>query len=406
MFRRKKKIKESFLKDNRKTERQFFDINSDDEIDAEHFVPITNELDAKYNEYGEIKGQQDVKGKKVKSVKIVPLVTLDNSYQDAPHPNLLKPPFSLLIIAKKGSGKSTITINLLKFYKGMFHNRIIFSPTFNIDDNWRNAVKEKVIEPFKRGNIIGKYDEEKLTKIWKGIKHENNDKETFGDKLKTLLIFDDVISDLNRKKNTTMFKIARNHRHYAVSNIIISQEYVGLAPVIRKNATGIVILKTTDSLELKTILDQLSGLVGRWRFLRMYLHCISKPFGFLFINKSAVKEDCYYCNFDILLDPFKFSNVRSKDIIAELNGNTKEGIPGTNEVEEIEEIPKKDLTKCPCVVNKIKDVEGICDNGLNLIKNAMEIESNNKEELIKKLKKVKISIIKKVLRKEQKKINI
>ena len=69
------------------------------------------------------------KRKKTKSVKVEPLIKHNNAYIDAPHPNLLRMPFSLLIFARKGSGKTILVQNILKWYFSMFDNIFIFSPT-------------------------------------------------------------------------------------------------------------------------------------------------------------------------------------------------------------------------------------------------------------------------------------
>jgi hypothetical protein len=44
-------------------------------------------------------------------------------------------------LAPKGSGKTTLIVNLLKFYKNYFHNILVFSPTVASDEKW-DLVKE------------------------------------------------------------------------------------------------------------------------------------------------------------------------------------------------------------------------------------------------------------------------
>lgn len=44
--------------------------------------------------------------------------------------------FSMGLIAPKGSGKTTVIANLLKFYKGYFHTILVFSPTVASDEKW------------------------------------------------------------------------------------------------------------------------------------------------------------------------------------------------------------------------------------------------------------------------------
>ena len=54
----------------------------------------------------------------------------------APHDALPNHEFSMGLIAPKGSGKTTVLCNLLKFYKGYFHSILVFSPTVASDDKW------------------------------------------------------------------------------------------------------------------------------------------------------------------------------------------------------------------------------------------------------------------------------
>lgn len=59
-----------------------------------------------------------------------------------PFPELLQHEFTIGLIAPKGSGKTTTIINLLRMYKGYFHQILIYSPTISCDEKWdwvRNA---------------------------------------------------------------------------------------------------------------------------------------------------------------------------------------------------------------------------------------------------------------------------
>ena len=58
--------------------------------------------------------------KKIKSIKIEPVIKIKNDYTDPPHPNLLRMPFSLLLFAPKGSGKTTLLHNVLTWYIHLF----------------------------------------------------------------------------------------------------------------------------------------------------------------------------------------------------------------------------------------------------------------------------------------------
>ena len=418
------------LNNNKNLLEELFDDDESDEeeFDINNFTPNLRENGGDDYQLGfEEENKKKNKMKMIKSVKIEAVITTGEAYGLSPHPNLLRPPFSLLIIAPKGSGKTTTTINLLKFYENAFDNRIAFSPTMSIDDNWKAAFTKKTIKPFNKRNMFKHYNEAKLCKIWKSIKKENKGKKDFSEKLKTLILFDDIVGELPRTRSNCAYKIARNHRHYAVSAITISQEYCGLAPVLRKNATGILLYGTTDGAEIKTITQQQGGFIGTNRFFRMWCHCISKPYGFLFINKDQKDKHRYFCYFEKELNPLDFSNERVKDMVEELEnalGNEKNDNDNTSNKEIISREPKeinkiingvkeivieekqqKDLHKCNCKIKLIKDINQICPNGLNLLADALHIENTeemSKEDLIKKFEGFSVKMLKKVLSRQKK----
>src|SRR5688572_24066387 len=59
-----------------------------------------------------------------------------NQHPEPPNPVLPKHEFTMALVAPKGSGKTTLIINLLRFYKHYFHNIIVFSPSIESDDKW------------------------------------------------------------------------------------------------------------------------------------------------------------------------------------------------------------------------------------------------------------------------------
>ena len=52
-----------------------------------------------------------------------------SDHKKVPHDELLQHEFTVGIIAPKGSGKTTTIINMLRMYKGYFHQIVIMSPT-------------------------------------------------------------------------------------------------------------------------------------------------------------------------------------------------------------------------------------------------------------------------------------
>ncbi len=217
----------------------------------------------------------------VKSVDIKPLFKDNDDYVEAPHPNLLRMPFSLLEIAPKGSGKTVLLQNILTWYWKYFDNIFVFSPTVHLDVKWKLLIDKLQIPP---QNIFTKYDEKNLTMLMNKIKMANKGKKN-KEKLRTLIIFDDIIEQLPKgKKVSSLNKLAMNHRHYNISHIIISQSFKKIDPVVRMNTTGMILFNCDNSKERFKIIEELAGNYSKKEFERLYIEAVSEKYSFMFLN--------------------------------------------------------------------------------------------------------------------------
>jgi hypothetical protein len=97
-------------------------------------------------------------------------------HPDPPHPNLPGHEFSCLLVAPRGSGKTTLVLNLLtKMYRGYFHRVVVFSPTMKGDTKWASVRKQK--------GILAKYEDplEDDSHQLKKQKQEDSDSESEGE---------------------------------------------------------------------------------------------------------------------------------------------------------------------------------------------------------------------------------
>ena len=222
----------------------------------------------------------------VKDVSIKPLFKDDDDYLEPPHPNLLRMPFSLLEFAPKGSGKTVLLMNILVWYNKYFDNIFVFSPTIYLDNKWILLINKLNIP---KQNLFTKYEEKNVSMLMNKIKMANKGKKN-KEKLRTLIIFDDIISQLPKgKKISSMNKLAMNHRHYNISHIIISQSFKKVDPVIRSNTTGIILFNTDNSAERFKIIEELSGNYSKKEFEKLYLECVKEKYGFCFLNYDTRK---------------------------------------------------------------------------------------------------------------------
>lgn len=247
---------------------RILDILSD--ARSEHFDPKLEKKDDKRRKT------------KVKSLAVKPVIEIKDDYTDPPNPNLLRLPFSLLLVAPKGSGKTTVLHNILVWYFEYFDNIFIFSPTVNMDIKWRMLIEDLDIPP---ENLFTSYQEGIVSQLMGMIKDFNDGVDENKDKMKTLMIFDDIVESLPKgKKISALNKLAMNHRHYNVSHIIVSQSFKKLDPVVRSNTTGMILFNTDNSGERAKVVEELCGNLGRARFEQMWIECVSVQYGFMFLN--------------------------------------------------------------------------------------------------------------------------
>lgn len=283
-----------YTKDNIYDENEAMYNSSDD--DDENFEP-------------EIVRKEKCEKNKISVCKVEAIMDSTNAYEEAPNDILLNTPFSYLLIAKPGSGKSTLLINMLKWYKGYFDEIFIWSPTFKIDNNWTIAMNQGIIDVPKE-NIFKKYNENKLKKIFNEIKKKNKGVKNYDEKVKTLFIFDDIIGELPRQQKGYFNNISRNHRHFGISHITISQEYKAVSPTFRKNIFGVCLWNSGNTLERKAIIEEVGGTIGMNRFERIWNYAVSgSRYDFLYIRQFEHDErKKYYKNFEESINPYQFSN--------------------------------------------------------------------------------------------------
>lgn len=172
------------------------------------------------------------------------------------HENLLRPPFLYIINGGVRSGKSCLITNMVyrkEFYRGVFDKIILVSPTAHADPTFAAFNEDphcEVHAPSSPEDLNASIDHVVETIAPDGV--------PTGDKV--LLVIDDCASFI--RNSDSLCKIATKYRHYGLSMIISAQYYLRLPPVIRVNATAIVIFRIANSKEKKTIFDEQASTFG------------------------------------------------------------------------------------------------------------------------------------------------
>jgi len=277
---------------------------------------------------------------------------------------------NVLVIGKRGSGKSVAAVNLIE--KMNFDRIFVISPTMlsnkdlmkrlNIDDNdvyddpdditCLDMIKEAVereatdldnyLRDMKKYNLLMRLinrqtpieiPDDLLADFYnpdtgnfeKPIHKYNGKKPMCG-----LLIDDCVGSMLFTKGIRRLNKLTILHRHLGgltqidgaigCSLFFLVQSYVvqfgGISTTIRNNATSIILFKTKNEKELQKIVDECSGEIEPELFIKLYEQATNEPHSFLFIDlhKKAEHASSFRKNFDEYLIPDTYCTCASKGL--------------------------------------------------------------------------------------------
>jgi hypothetical protein len=196
-------------------------------------------------------------------VKAIPVPSAFN--HPPPRSNILpRHEFTLGIIAPKGSGKTTLIANLMKFYKGYFHSILVFSPTVASDEKWDHVKEQPLLaenlplkkwlltigEKKKTDSVVeskeekpeiqphspyipedcffSEYDEDTLVRVMdeqmglvRLLKSHGKSKHMAN---RLLIIFDDLVGSslFSNSRDSPFKRLNTNHRHYSASILMVS----------------------------------------------------------------------------------------------------------------------------------------------------------------------------------------
>jgi len=212
-------------------------------------------------------------------LEILPVKDLPNQDERPLHPNLPKPPSLMLMISPIRTGKSTIISNLLlnsNFYgQDFFDETIVFSPTINNDKTSRFLKKS--------ATCYDTYTDETMAEIVK----KQSDYEDKSDRPSIALILDDIIGTIRREAFVN--GLASRFRHYGIDLLLMaSQNYRKVSPIIRSNATHMIIGSPfPNNKELSKIAEEIGDQFGGAdNFLAIYRRATPNKYDFLYLDLS------------------------------------------------------------------------------------------------------------------------
>ena len=122
---------------------------------------------------------------------------------------------------------------------------------------------------------------------------------------KVLIVFDDMIADIEYNKNFKRIikELFYRVRKINVSILFITQSYFRALKDARLNSTHYILMKVGNKKELKSIAEEKSGHLDYKDFLKMYNYCTSEPYCFMTIDARPNDTMVFKNNFTEL--PYK-----------------------------------------------------------------------------------------------------
>jgi len=217
----------------------------------------------------------------------------------------------MVLLAPSGSGKTVLLSNLiLNQYRGAFERIYVFSPSVDLDATWEpvrkyqsdvlhaeHGEREKLYfdtyNPDDLEHII-----ETQNKITKHVKKLGR-KKLFS----ILIVVDDFADSPDfTRKSKLLHSLFTRGRHNSISTIVSTQKFNALHPIIRVNATALIVYRLRNYKELEAFVEEVAGMITKKELVEIYKYATEEEYSFLYVNLVAktVKE-MFYKRFNCLI---------------------------------------------------------------------------------------------------------
>lgn len=252
--------------------------------------------------------EKEIKNKKDKfNLKVLPVTEqkADNTFDyDERLPNINNGAM-VILVAPPQSGKSVLISNLLlndNFLANRLEEVYIFSPTI-FNDKTSRFLRDRY-----ENTVYDRYDDYVIEQI---IETQNS--YALEDRPAIAIILDDIVGLI--PKHSKINYLCSRYRHFNIKLLLFSTQLMkGIPPVVRANASNVIIFPNPNTSELGKMVDEWSGsLGGKKKFIECYQKCCDAKYQFMHIDMSKTPPVCYK-NFQELVYESTFEAINSQDL--------------------------------------------------------------------------------------------
>ena len=208
-------------------------------------------------------------------------------------------PFRMLIIGPSGSGKTNTLIHLINdlhpIDKIYLHAKDIHEPKYEYLINKREQAEIKNLNDL---HAFIEYSDD-MNDVLDDIKKYNKNRDK-----KVLMVFDDMIADIEYNKNFKRIikELFYRARKIKVSIVFITQSYFRALKGATLNSTHYILMKIGNKKELKRIAEEKSGHLDYEDFLKIYNCCTRKPYSVMTIDTRPTGSVIFLKKFNEPID--------------------------------------------------------------------------------------------------------
>ena len=206
----------------------------------------------------------------------------------------------MLIIGPSGSGKINtllhLIMNLHPIDKIYLFAKDLSEPKYEFLINKR---KQARIKNLNDPQAFIEYSDD-MNDVYENINNYNKNRDK-----KVLIVFDDMIADIEYNKNFKRIikELFYRARKTNLSIVFITQCSFRALKDARLNSMHFILMKIGNKKELKRIAEEKSGNLDYKYFLKMYNYCTSEPYSFMTIDAGPNATMVFKKNFTEL--PYK-----------------------------------------------------------------------------------------------------
>lgn len=195
---------------------------------------------------------------------------------------------SIAMVAKRGSGKSYVTREILYRLRKTVPGGIVISKTEDVNPFYSTFIPDTYIH-YEYSNEVMRdvFMRQKLLK--KKLVEKKEKGKTFNPR--AFLVMDDCLSDKGSwVKDKWIQEIFFNGRHYSLTYLITMQFSLGLKPELRANLDYVFLLNTDNNTEVKKYFDHYAGIFPNLDTFKDVFGQVTKNHGCLVLNNRSTGD--------------------------------------------------------------------------------------------------------------------